>query len=95
MISEQKSKLPDLSSQPDERILAVIGRFKNQLEQIRQEELNRYSKKMAATEIQLAEEVSMHMMQNILNIPWEKLQTSGHSKREMQTKLLGEVFNLT
>ena len=76
-------------------ISPTIQKLKNQLEQIRKEELARFLKNAKPEEAAKLEEMSRSMMQKILKYP--VLQLKAACKRgdaESLTELLNELFNL-
>ncbi len=47
----------------------AILKFRNTLEQIRREEIDRYKKKLNAQQLFLIEQLSQSMMQRVMNVP--------------------------
>jgi glutamyl-tRNA reductase len=79
----------------DFAISPVIQKFKDALEQIRQEELARYLKNADAKEIELVEKVTLSMMNKIVKLP--ALQLKAACKRGEEDTLIGvlnDLFNL-
>ncbi len=76
-------------------ISPTLQKLKNALEQIRQEELARYAKKMTDTEATKVEQITKNMMQKILKLP--ALQLKAACKRgeaETLIDVLNDLFNL-
>lgn len=76
-------------------ISPTLQKLKNTLEQIRQEELARYAKKLNSSETQKVEQITKNMMQKILKLP--ALQLKAACKRgeaETLIDVLNNLFNL-
>ena len=76
-------------------ISPAIQKLKNALEQIRMEELDRYSKKLSAEENLLIDRITKNMMQKIIKLP--ALQLKAACKRgeaETLIDVLNDLFNL-
>lgn len=106
-VEKRKASIPKVQSIIEEAITEfedwskemiispTIQKLKNQLEQIRKEELARYLKNAKPEEAAKLEEMSRSMMQKILKYP--VLQLKAACKRgdaESLTELLNELFNL-
>jgi glutamyl-tRNA reductase len=106
-VEKRKAAIPKVQQIIDEAIVEfddwskemiispTIQKLKNQLEQIRKEELSRFLKNAKPEEAAKLEEMSRSMMQKILKYP--VLQLKAACKRgdaESLTELLNELFNL-
>lgn len=79
----------------DMMVSPTIQKFKNALEQIRQEELTRYLKNLNEQEVKVLDKVTRSMMQKIIKLP--ALQLKAACKRgeaESLIDMLNDLFNL-
>lgn len=76
-------------------ISPTIQKLKNALEQIRQEELDRYSKKITENEMQLVEQITKNMMQKIIKYPTLQLKAAcKRGEADTLIEVLSDLFNL-
>jgi glutamyl-tRNA reductase len=73
----------------------AINRFKNALEQIRQEELARYVKGLSAAEMELMEKITGSLVQRIVKLPVLELKAAcRRGDAEDMIESLSSLFNL-
>jgi glutamyl-tRNA reductase len=84
---------PDIEQQSDALEPAAINHLRLVLEQIRLEEMARYSRKLPQPELNLAEALSKDMMQKILQVPLFRLRTAEkEGVHQEQANLLKKIF---
>ncbi|QHT70589.1 glutamyl-tRNA reductase [Rhodocytophaga rosea] len=73
----------------------TINKFKNALEQIRQEEIGRYMKQMSAEEADKIDRITKGMMQKIIKLPVLQLKAAcKRGEAETLIDVLNDLFNL-
>lgn len=73
----------------------AINKFKNALEQIRQEELARYMKQLSAEEVEKIDRITKGMMQKIIKLPVLQLKAAcKRGEAETLIDVLNDLFNL-
>jgi glutamyl-tRNA reductase len=73
----------------------TINKFKNALEQIRQEEMARYMKQMSAEEAEKIDRITKGMMQKIIKLPVLQLKAAcKRGEAETLIDVLNDLFNL-
>ena len=73
----------------------TINRFKNALEQIRQEELSRYMRGLNDSEMAIVDKVTSSMMQKIIKLPVLQLKAAcKRGEAETLIDVLNDLFNL-
>ncbi len=91
-----KNAIEELQNWAQElEISPTLQKLKNALEQIRQEEIARYQKKMTESEAEKVEQITRSMMQKIIKLP--ALQLKAACKRgeaETLIDVLNDLFNL-
>lgn len=93
IISQATSELQEWAQEFE--ISPVLQKLKNALEQIRQDEIARYQKKMTDSEAERVEQITRNMMQKIIKLP--ALQLKAACKRgeaETLIDVLNDLFNL-
>ncbi|TAE70251.1 MAG: glutamyl-tRNA reductase [Bacteroidetes bacterium] len=76
-------------------ISPTIQKLKNALEQIRQEELDRYAKKISDGEMLLIEQITKNMMQKIIKLPTLQLKAAcKRGEADSLIEVLSDLFNL-
>ncbi len=76
-------------------ISPTIQKLKNSLEQIRQEELDRYAKKISDGEMLLIEQITKNMMQKIIKFPTLQLKAAcKRGEADNLIEVLSDLFNL-
>jgi glutamyl-tRNA reductase len=73
----------------------TINKLKNALEQIRQEELNRYLKQMNDDEAKKVEQITKNIMQKIMKLPVLQLKAAcKRGEAETLIDVLNDLFDL-
>lgn len=76
-------------------ISPILQKLKNALEQIRQEEISRYSKNLSETEAQKLDKITRSMMQKIIKLPALQLKAAcRRGEAETLIDVLNDLFNL-
>jgi glutamyl-tRNA reductase len=76
-------------------ISPTIQKFKNALEQIRQEELARYAKKLTENELQLIEQITKNITQKIIKYPTLQLKAAcRRGEADTLIEVLSSLFDL-
>ena len=74
---------------------SAIGQLKQVLEFIRQEEIDRFAKKMPEMEMQVAEELTSSIIQKIITLPVLQLKAAcKRGEADTWIKVLDEIFHL-
>lgn len=89
-------QLNDFINWADEmEVSPTIKLIKDRLEQIRQEELSRYFKKITAKEAKLLDTVTKNMIQKVIKLPVLELKAAcKRGEAENLVEALGDIFNL-
>ena len=93
IIAESMADLQDWSEEME--VSPTIQKLKNALEQLRQEEMNRFGKKMSPAEARLLDDITKSLMQKVLKQPVLHLKAACKRGEPGQlVALLGELFDL-
>ncbi len=93
IIAESLAGLQDWSEEME--VSPTIQKLKNALEQLRQEEMKRYGKRMSPTEAGLLDEITKSLMQKVLKQPVLQLKAACKRGEPGQlVELLSELFDL-
>ena len=93
IISESMAGLQNWSEEME--ISPTIQKLKNALEQLRQEEMRRFGKKMSPTEASLLDDITKSLMQKVLKQPVLHLKAACKRGEPSQlVELLSELFDL-
>jgi len=93
LIAEALEGLREWSSET--AVSPTIQKLKNALEQLRQEELQRFQKKMSADEAERVEEITKALMQKVLKQPVRQLKAAcRRGEPGAMVELLTELFDL-
>jgi len=73
----------------------IINKLKNALEQIRQEELNRYCKQLSDDEVKKVDVITRNMMQKIIKLPVLQLKAAcKRGEADTLIDVLNDLFDL-
>ena len=93
IIAESMADLQDWSEEME--VSPTIQKLKNALEQLRQEEMNRFGKKMSPAEARLLDDITKSLMQKVLKRPVLHLKAACKRGEPGQlVALLSELFDL-
>ena len=93
IIAESLASLQDWSEEME--VSPTIQKLKNALEQLRQEEMKRFGKRLSPAEAGLLDEITKSLMQKVLKQPVLRLKAAcKRGEPDQLVALLGELFDL-